>query len=395
MEFRLLLVFISACFLCSAEHEELRTPDISDLAFRNTDFAINLYRKISSLHDRNVVFSPLSVSTCFSALLLAAQGSTRTEILKGLNLEALDGGDSRRVPELFQQLHQNISLQMEQGTALFLDQHFHLQTNFSQQIQRFFNAEVLRVDFSKPAVCRSLINEFVSRKTGRKVLEMLESVEPLTQMMLLNTIFYKGDWERPFNPNNTEKSRFYVDKYNIVQVPMMMLEEKFSVVEDRDLRARVLRLPYRGGASMLILLPNADADYTAIEDEISAERLHGWIKNMRRMKMEVHLPRFRMDQSYHMHELLPQLGISSVFQDSADLTGLSRDAHLKVSQVLHKAVIEVYEQGTSAASSTSVGITAYSLPDTFIINRPFFFFLYHEETASLLFMGRVIDPTLS
>ncbi|KAG1936392.1 protein Z-dependent protease inhibitor isoform X2 [Pimephales promelas] len=399
MELKVLFtVIFSSGFLCVLKSQEPKTPDVTDLAFKNVDFAMNLYRKISSYHDKNVFFSPLSVSTSFATLLLAAKGSTRSQILKGLNLDSLDGsGDASLVPRLFEQLQKNISqdrrLQMEQGTALFVDERFPVESLFSEQIKTFFGADVNNVDFSKAELSKSIVNEYVSRKTGNKVNEMVTSIEPLTKMMLLNTIFYQGEWDHPFNPNSTEMSRFYVDKYKIVQVPMMFQEDKFSTAEDRELRARVLRLPYRGGAALLIVLPDATADYTVIDDEINAERFFGWIKNMRRMRMEVHLPKFKMEQSYNMHEILPHLGIDSVFLDSANLTGLSKEGHLKISQVLHKAVIEVNEKGTSAASATSVGITAYSLPATFIINRPFFFFLYHEATSSLLFMGRVIDPT--
>ncbi|XP_056092056.1 protein Z-dependent protease inhibitor [Rhinichthys klamathensis goyatoka] len=399
MELKVLFTLIfSSGFLCVLKSQEPKTPDVTDLAFKNVDFAMNLYRKISSYHDKNVFFSPLSVSTSFATLLLAAKGSTRSQILKGLNLDSLDGsGDALLVPRLFEQLQKNISqdrrLQMEQGTALFVDERFPVESLFSDQIKTFFGADVNNVDFSKAELSKSIVNEYVSRKTGNKVNEMVTSIEPLTKMMLLNTIFYQGEWDHPFNPNSTEMSRFYVDKYKIVQVPMMFQEDKFSTAEDSELRARVLRLPYRGGAALLIVLPDATADYTVIDDEINAERFFGWIKNMRRMRMEVHLPKFKMEQSYNMHEILPHLGIDSVFLDSANLTGLSKEGHLKISQVLHKAVIEVDEKGTSAASATSVGITAYSLPATFIINRPFFFFLYHEATSSLLFMGRVIDPT--
>ncbi|XDV42537.1 hypothetical protein PO909_011175 [Leuciscus waleckii] len=399
MELKVLFTLIfSSGFLCVLKSQEPKTPDVTDLAFKNIDFAMNLYRKISSFHDKNVFFSPLSVSTSFATLLLAAKGSTRSEILKGLNLDSLDGGgDALLVPRLFEQLQKNISqdrkLQMEQGTALFVDERFQVESLFSDQIKTFFGADVNNVDFSKAELSKSIVNEYVSRKTGNKVNEMVTSIEPLTKMMLLNTIFYQGNWDHPFDPNSTEMSRFYVDKYKIVQVPMMFKEDKFSTAEDSELRARILRLPYRGGAALLIVLPDATADYTVIDDEINAERFLGWIKNMRRTRMEVHLPKFKMEQSYNMHEILPHLGIDSVFLDSANLTGLSKEGHLKISQVLHKAVIEVDEKGTSAASATSVGITAYSLPATFIINRPFFFFLYHEATSSLLFMGRVIDPT--
>lgn len=200
MEFRVLFTLIySFGFLCVLESQEPKTPDVRDLAFKNTDFAMNLYRKISSYHDKNIFFSPLSVSTSFATLLLAAKGSTRSEIVKGLNLNPLDvTGDAMLIPQLFEQLQKNISqdkkLHTEQGTALFVDDGFNVERVFSDQIETFFCADVNNVDFSKTEHSKSIINEYVNRKTGGKVNKMVTSIEPLTQMMLLNTIFFQGEF---------------------------------------------------------------------------------------------------------------------------------------------------------------------------------------------------------
>ncbi|XP_056623129.1 protein Z-dependent protease inhibitor isoform X1 [Triplophysa dalaica] len=392
MDLRVVMTLISlSSFLYTFQTQESKTPDVTDLSFRNMDFAMNLYRRISRHHDNNIVFSPLSVSVSLATLLLAAGGSTRAQIAGGLNLASLDD-DDEVIPQLFQDLLSNISL-IQQNTALFVDHRFDLEQVFSHQVKRFFGADVIAVEFGKTDVGRNVINDYISKKTGGKVREMVKSVEPLTQMMLINTVFFKGDWQRPFDPNSTEAGRFYVDKYNIVQVPLMFAEDKFFTTVDSDVGARVLRLPYRGGASLLIILPDASVDYTAIEDELTADRIFRWIKNLKPVKMEVHVPKFQLEQRYDMCELLPHLGISSVFLDSANLTGLSKDVGVKVSQVMHTAVMDVDEAGTTAASVTSAGITTYSLPATFRVDRPFFFFLYHEASRSLLFMGRVIDPT--
>ncbi|XP_030628645.1 protein Z-dependent protease inhibitor [Chanos chanos] len=376
----------------------ITAPNIKDLVFNNFDFAINLYRKISSHHDNNIFFSPLCVSTAFATLSLAAKGSTLSQILTGLNLAALERkGQSELIPQLFHNLQGNITqheaMKLHQGTALFVQLNYEVEKAFSDQIKKFFNADVFNVDFGKPAVSMANINEYVKQRTGDKVKQMVTSIEPLTQLMLLNTIFFQGDWEFPFDPNNTRNDRFYINKYNILQVPMMFKEDKFYITDDDEMNVRVLRLPYLGGAAMLIALPDENVDYTVIDDEISADRFQKWINNLKKRKLEVHIPKFKMEQSYPLHKILPDLGIENIFEDSANLTGLSKEPGLKVSQVLHKAVIEVDEIGTRAAAATSVGITAYSLPQIFCVDRPFFFFIYHEATNSLLFMGRVIDPT--
>ncbi|KAK6307276.1 hypothetical protein J4Q44_G00224240 [Coregonus suidteri] len=399
MKVGLLFLLTHVCTLTPVYQTQEQSPNITDLTFKNMDFAMNLYRKIAGYHDNNIFFSPLSISTAFATLSMAAQGPTRDQILKGLNLAYLDRDNQPDIiPELFQHLQGNItqdeSLKLDQSTAFFVCLKCEVESDYLDQIKKFFNADIKNVEFANTKASVGMINDYIMRKTDNKVKEMVSDLDPLTQLILINTIFFQGEWQMPFNPNHTEIQRFYIDNYNIVQVPMMFrMEDKFYTMEDFPLNAKVLKLPYRNGVSMLILLPNKGLDYTTIDDEITAERFLRWIKNLKERKLEVQLPKFKMEQSYAMHKILPDLGISRIFHDTANLTKLSKDPGLKVSEVLHKAVIEVDERGTTAAAATDSGIIGYALPSSFIVNRPFFFFIYHEVTNSLLFMGRVIDPT--
>ncbi|KAK9533648.1 hypothetical protein VZT92_008753 [Zoarces viviparus] len=393
-------ILIVACmgFLAPVHQAHIPSTTISDLSLKNMDFAMNLYRKISSYHDNNIFFSPLSISTSFAALLMASDGITHKEILRGLNLEQLERADQPElIPTLFQLLHENItqngSLKLDQGMAIFTGQQFVVEKVFEDQIKTFFEADIRSVDFADTEGSIRFINEYIKNKTQDKVTDMMSTLDPLTQLMLINTIFFQGSWQKPFNPNFTESAPFYIDNYNIVQVPMMFLADKFYSMEDVALGAKVLKLPYQEGVSMLILLPNKGVDYTVIDDGITAKKFLSWIENLRKIKLDVKLPKFKMEESYSLQNLLPDMGMASIFSTSANLTKLSKEKGLKVSEVLHKAVIEVDETGTIAAAATTTGIIAYSLPSTFIVNRPFFFFIYHEATNCLLFMGRVIDPT--
>ncbi|XP_056152357.1 protein Z-dependent protease inhibitor isoform X2 [Lampris incognitus] len=393
-----LFFLICMCLLVPVHPTQRLSPTITDLAFKNVDFAMNLYRKISSYHDKNIFFSPLSISTTFATLSMASDGETQKEILKGLNLHQLEQVEEPElIPRLFQQLCGNItrngSLRLDQGTALFVSQQFEIEKIFDEQIKRFFNADVRTVDFMDPKSSSGIINEYIEQKTGSKVAEIITNLDSQTQLLLINIIFFQGEWQMPFNPNHTENRPFHIDNYNIVQVPMMFKDDEFYTTEDVPLGAKVLKLPYKQGIAMLILLPNKGMDYSLVDDKITAKRFLSWVKQLREMQLEVHMPKFKLEQSYLLHDILPDLGVSGVFHDSANLTKLSRNRGLKVSEVLHKAVIEVDEKGTTAAAATTAGIIAYSLPRPFIINRPFFFFIYHEETNTLLFMGRVIDPT--
>lgn len=385
------------CFLAPLQTQQANAT-ISDLSLKNMDFAMNLYRKIASYHDKNIFLSPLSISNSFTALLMASDGVTHEEILKGLNLEELEKSDQPElIPELFHLLHKNItrngSLTLEQSMAIFLCHQFEIEEKFEEAMKKYFNAEIQTVDFTNTEGSVSFINNYVKQQTAEKVKDMISNVDELTQLLLINTIFFQGGWEMPFNRNLTHNAPFHIDNYNIVQVPMMFREDKFYTMEDVPLGARVLKLPYQEGVSLLILLPNKGMDYTEIDDEISAEKFQTWIRGLHKTKLEVNLPKFKMEQSYSLHSILPDMGMSSVFSNAANLTKLSKERGLKVSEVLHKAVIEVDETGTTAAAATKIGIIPYSLPKTFTVNRPFFFFIYHEDTNCLLFMGRVIDPT--
>ncbi|KAF6732935.1 Protein Z-dependent protease inhibitor [Oryzias melastigma] len=403
-----------------------------DLSYKNMDFAMNLYREIANYHDKNIFYSPLSVSTSFAALLMATDGITHKEILKVCNLEQLEVDDQPQlIPRLFQDLQDNIthngSLQVEQSMALFIRQHFEVEKTFEDDLKNFFQADINVLDFGNTKETIKSINDYVRQKTADKVPEMISSLNAMTQLLLINTIFFQGGlnpsliccslhmeanrlffftgaWQTPFNPNFTDNAPFHIDNYNIVQVPMMFVEDRFYTMEDEPLGARVLKLPYKGGVSMLILLPNENTDYTMIDDEISATMFLNWISKLEKRKLEVRMPRFHLEQSYLLHNILPNMGLKSLFTDSADLTKLSKNEDLTLSeshfteldvklQVLHKAVIEVDEVGTTAAASTAAHITTHSLSMQFFINRPFFCFIYHEETKSLLFMGRVINPT--
>ncbi|XP_004082347.2 protein Z-dependent protease inhibitor isoform X2 [Oryzias latipes] len=396
---KMLVVFALTCicFIVPVHQSLLPNATILDLSYKNMDFAMNLYRKIANYHDKNIIFSPLSVSTSFAALLMASDGITHQEILKVCNLEQFEMVDQPQlIPRLFQDLQENISrngsLQLEQSMALFIRQRFEVERTFQDNLKNFFQADINVLDFGNTKDSIKTINDYVRQKTADKVPEMISTLNAMTKLLLINTIFFQGVWQIPFNPNFTENATFHIDNYNTVQVPMMFVEDKFYMVEDEPLGARVLKLPYKEGVSMLILLPNENADYNKIADEINATMFLNWTSNLEKRKLEVRMPRFHMEQDYLLHNILPDMGLTSLFTNLANLTKLSKDEDLMVSEVLHKAVIEVDEVGTTAAAATAVEVTRYSSM-SFIINRPFFFFIYHEETEALLFVGRVIDPS--
>lgn len=185
------------CFLTRVHQAQPSSNSISDLTFKNMDFAMNLYRKISSYHDKNIFFSPLSISTSFAALLMASDGVTHKEILKVLKLEELERADQPDlIPKLFQLLHENIthngSLRLDQSTALFMQPQFAIETDFKDKLKVFFNADVKSVNFADAAGSISVINNYIRDKTRGKVTEVISALDEGTKLLLINTIFFQG-----------------------------------------------------------------------------------------------------------------------------------------------------------------------------------------------------------
>lgn len=193
MGFTLLFASMLICV-----HADLPTATISDLSFKNMDFAMNLYRKISSFHDKNIFFSPLSISTSFAALLMASDGVTYEEILVGLNLHHLEQPSQPEfIPELFKLLNGNVtqngSLQLDQGMAIFMNPQFGVEKTFQDQLKMFFDAEIKSVNFADTKGTLELINEYIKRKAHNKISNVVSSLDASTQLMLTNTIFFQGE----------------------------------------------------------------------------------------------------------------------------------------------------------------------------------------------------------
>lgn len=186
------------CVLAPALHAHLPSATISDLSIKNIDFAMNLYRKISSFHDKNIFFSPLSVSTSFAAVLMAADGDTYEEILNGLNLHQLERADEPELlPKLFQLLNENItqngSLKVHQAMAIFMQAEFQVEETFNDQMKEFFNADIKNVDFSDAERTVDFINGYIKQKTHENITEVISTLDPMMQLMLINTIFFQGE----------------------------------------------------------------------------------------------------------------------------------------------------------------------------------------------------------
>uniref|UniRef100_F7G300 Serpin family A member 10 n=1 Tax=Monodelphis domestica TaxID=13616 RepID=F7G300_MONDO len=385
----------------SASTEEKPWPALDKwkLSENNANFGFDLFRKIAMRHDGNIVFSPFCLSFAMATLMLAARGQTRSQIMEGLNLQALNSTQTSFLPFLFKQLKDSISQNQElafsQGSFAFIHKDFDVKETFFNLSKQNFDMEYIPVNFRNTTQAKSYMNYYVNKETKGKIPKLFDELDAEAKLIFVDYILFGGKWLSAFDPALTEVETFHLDKYRTTKVPLMYRSGKFASTWDRNFRCQVLKLPYQGNASMLVVLADKTRDHLAIEDYLTAELVDKWIRNMKTRKMDIFFPKFKLEQKYELRELLKQMGMRTIFSARADLSELSSPArNLKVSTILQKAVIEVNERGTDAAAGTMAEIIAYSMPPVIKVDHPFHFMIYEETTKSLLFLGRVANPSL-
>ncbi|XP_062858433.1 serpin peptidase inhibitor, clade A (alpha-1 antiproteinase, antitrypsin), member 10a [Trichomycterus rosablanca] len=385
-----IFIVITVSILAGSVHAQVQNADMEELAGRSAHFATALYRKVASTSDDNIVISPLAATLGLASLAAGADANTRSELLQGLALAPMErDGEPDRIPTLLQQLRETSAQTL--ATGLFISRQLEPESSFSSQVKKFYSTDVQSVDFTGTQATKGQINDFVTSSTGNKITDVAGAFDPQTQLMLISAAYFTGQWKLPFNASFTQEERFFINKYQIIQVPMMIRSGKFYLAYDPALKVGILKLPCVDGIAMLVLLPDEDVDYTFIDESLTGEVFLTWVARLKKTKLEVQLPRFSLDQTFSLKQSLPSLGMSKILDSSTDLSGISKSSSLKLSEALQKVSVEVDEgQGSDASSSSSL---LDSLPPRLTFNRPFLFLIYHEATKSLLHMGRVVDPT--
>nr|5CE0_A Chain A, Native conserpin with Z-variant (E342K) [synthetic construct]5CE0_B Chain B, Native conserpin with Z-variant (E342K) [synthetic construct] len=358
------------------------------LAEANTDFAFSLYRELAkSSPDKNIFFSPVSISSALAMLSLGAKGDTHTQILEGLGFNS-EADIHQGFQHLLQTLNRPKGLQLKTANGLFVDKSLKLLDSFLEDSKKLYQAEAFSVDFD-PEEAKKQINDWVEKQTNGKIKDLLKDLDSDTVLVLVNAIYFKGKWKKPFDPENTKEEDFHVDEKTTVKVPMMSQKGKFYYYHDDELSCKVLELPYKGNASMLIILPD-EGGLQHLEQSLTPETLSKWLKSLTRRSVELYLPKFKIEGTYDLKEVLSNLGITDLFSPGADLSGITEEK-LYVSKAVHKAVLEVNKEGTEAAAATGVEIVPRSPPE-FKADRPFLFLIRENKTGSILFMGKVVNP---
>ncbi|XP_033029137.1 serine protease inhibitor 2.1-like [Lacerta agilis] len=363
------------------------------------DFAFKFSKHITSRQGaRNIFFSPMSISMAFSLVGMGAKSNTQKQIYKGLGLNSID---TSKIHAGFQEFLKALTSSKHEGTVnigngLYLAKGIKIATKYNKDLQSFYKSEIFAVNFKDNVVAEKQINDYVKDNTKGKIPEVVKGLDPNSMMVLVNYIYFKDEWQDPFDPENTEKKDFFVDERTTVKVDMMQKNGYFRHVRDEQLSCWVLELPYKGGAVAWFILPDK-GKLKKVEDGLQGKTLSKWRKSFQTGKQfYLSIPKLSMATSYDLKDLLSGLGISEVFTPKADLTGITGGGKLKIDRASHKALLDINEKGTEAAAavfmSSGVGAAPGPPPIPLNFNRPFLFSIMASVDGPMLFMGKTVNP---
>uniref|UniRef100_A0A8C5L427 Serine (or cysteine) peptidase inhibitor, clade I, member 2 n=1 Tax=Jaculus jaculus TaxID=51337 RepID=A0A8C5L427_JACJA len=368
---------------------------------KNAEFVVDLYQAICSSHTSNIVFSPFGTTVLLSMVQLGAKGRAQQQIRETLRLQETSNGEEFSVLKSFISaiLEKKQEFTFNLASALYLQEGFSVKETYLHDNKEFFQSSTNLVDFLDAKACAEKISTWVENKTDGKIKNMFSGEEfgPLTRLVLVNAIYFKGDWKQKFRKEDTKLMDFTKKDGSRVKVPMMksVLRTKYGYFSEPSIKCQVLELPYKGDDfSLIVILPEEDVSIEDLEKLITAQHILRWFSEMHEQEVEVSLPRFKIQQKLDFKEAFHSLNITEIFSGGCDLSGITDSSDVYVSQVMQKVFFEINEDGGEVASSSGMNIPVImSLTQTqFTATHPFLFIMKNNPTESLLFMGRVMNP---
>ena len=364
------------------------------------DLACGLYANLKE-RPGNLFFSPFSVSTVLGMAALGAKGATADELDVLLRLPTIERQDLQDALDAC--LAPASPVELSLACSLWMDDALPVLPSYTAALQARYDAEIHPADFvGTPEAARAAINRWTADRTHDRIRDLLGpgTIRPTTKLVLVNAIYFKGRWQSPFEPKRTEDADFHLSGGSTVPVPLMHQTLDGAACLEND-RFQALLLPYKGRTcSMLVLLPHEGVPLADLEAELTACNLASWLSAMDHRKVRLWLPRFKME--WGATDLVPALramGLETVFSSDADFSDITGARDLQPDMVVHKAFVEVAEEGTEAAAATAMGFKALGgrpapepPPVVFRADRPFLFAILENSTRTVLFLGRLDNP---
>ena len=384
---------------------DVNEADLSTLVDENSAFAFDLYQSLRGEED-NLFFSPYSISLALAMTYAGARGQTAQEMADTLHFIL----SQDRLHPVFNRLDIELARRGEGAkgkdgegfrlnivNAIWGQEDYEFLSEFLDVLAENYGAGLRVLDFVNASEeSRITINDWVSEQTEGRIEDLIPqgAIDALTRLVLTNAIYFNAAWQFPFNEEATSDGPFYLLDGGEVIVPMMRQTESFGYAEEDDYQA--VGLPYDGGElSMVILLPQADK-FEAFESSMDFHRVTEIISNLTSQQVNLTMPKFEFESSFGLKKALTGMGMPIAFSPDADFSGMTGSRDLFIDDVLHKAFVSVDEAGTEAAAATAVIMTLTAVPSPPVevtVDRPFVFLIHDIETGTILFVGRIVNPS--
>jgi serpin B len=395
---RSVILFFTGClFIVNSALAQQDDCNGNELSTANNKFALDVYKALLKKNEP-VFFSPFSIYTALSMTMEGAKGNTLAEMQH--TLYNTSGCLKKEIGNTQQKFNQLLAAgdSIRTVNSLWVQKGMDVLPSFYETVQENYNAGLNTTDFINAAEpSRKIINDWVEQQTNNRIKELLAKgvLNKLTRMVLVNAIWFKGKWKNPFTHEATRNDKFYGIKETIT-TPFMHETMTVNYMEDGTVQA--IELPYQSNKlSMIILLPGKGKE-EEFENKLQ-QQADNWLKNMKPQEVAISLPKFRMETGFEASELLKGLGMKEAFSNDADFLGISVKEPLKIDKVIHKAFIQVDEDGTEAAAATAVvmmkitsAMPVQRVVKIFKADRPFTFLLCDRESKTILFMGKMEKP---
>jgi len=366
-------------------------------------FAIDLYARLAAEAPGNLFFSPSSIETALAMTYAGARGATAAQMAAVLHLPPSSAAMQKEMGDFLNALNnprpnEARAYELAIANALWGQKGYPFLPQFTTLLKSTYAAGFQQVDFQTDTeAAMHTINTWVEKKTHDKIKDLITPgiLTPATRLVLTNAIYFKGTWIDPFDAKNTTEAPFQLSGGAGKKIPMMKSSGWHPYMEDSDFQA--LELGYKGNElAMIILLPRKSDGLPQLEKELTPAKLTEWLRNLHGETVDVSIPKFTMTQQFGLAPTLQAMGMSAAFSPAdADFSGMNGNRNLSISAVVHKAFIDVNEQGTEAAAATGVVMTRSAIPQKtyqFRADHPFLFLIRDQTSGAILFIGRLTIP---
>lgn len=387
------------------ESPSVAQTDLEALVNGNNAFAFDLYQVLKK-EDGNLFYSPYSISEALAMTYGGARSTTETAMKNALSFTLPQDRLHPTFNSLDLQLKQrgqdakgkdDKGFRLNIVNAIWGQKDYTFLPAYLDLLGQNYGAGLRTLDFIKDTeASRVTINDWVAEQTEQRIKDLLPqgSISNLTRLVLTNAVYFNAAWLHPFNEGATQDGTFNLLGGGTVTVPMMRETESYGYAEGTDYQA--VSLPYDGNElSMVVLLPQA-GKFATFENALDAAMVKGITDKLAGQSVALTMPKFEYSSQFGLKDALSTLGMAEAFTPSADLSGMNGDRDLFIHDVLHKAFVSVDEEGTEAAAATGVIVGVTSAPASPIaveIDRPFIYLIRDNATGSVIFIGRVLDPT--